>query len=169
MALTQQAKHFLGFAILVGIFVLFVAMFILADNYGEWVWAIPPVVIVALVVLSVRYTAVRSVTTGGLNAVGQWWGASKSNRSKERVSIPAEIRRAVFERAGGECEHPDCHRTTRNHYHHIDEDPSRYIRTNIVYICPNHHDDAHRGIITRADQQRWARRRPRRSATSTHA
>ena len=38
--MTRQAKQFLGFVIVVGIFVVFIAMVILADNYGAWVWAI---------------------------------------------------------------------------------------------------------------------------------
>ncbi len=164
--MTKQAKQTLGSIIVIATIVLLLSMVVLAGEYGAWVWIVPPLLIAIIVGLSFRYSGFRSVvvaaTTGALDAIGQWWtSSSRSNRSKERVHIPADIRRFVTERSNGVCEHPDCARKTRNHFHHVDEDPSRNIRTNIVYICPNHHDDAHRGLITREEQKRWARRRPK--------
>ena len=147
-----------------------------SEKYGVWVWAFPPVIIAVIAGLSIRYQGVRSVAAsagaGALDAIGEWWKTSGSGRTKERRSIPAEIKRIVLERANGVCEHPDCARKTRNHFHHIDENPSQNIRSNIVYICPNHHDEAHRGLIPQSEQKRWARRRgrpkaqPARSKTS---
>lgn len=157
--MTKQAKQTLGFFLAVVIVVALLAMVVFSDKYGAWVWAIPAILVILLVALAIRYGAIRTLALGALDAIGHWSQASGSERIKERVSIPAEIRRQVRERAGDVCEVPDCGRRTRNHFHHIDENPSHNVRSNIVYICPNHHDDAHRGILTRAEQQRWARRR----------
>lgn len=163
--MTRQAKQVLGFFLVLGTVVLLLALVVLADLYGAWVWATPLLPIAVVIGLGIRYQGIRrsaaSVASGALDAVAVWWKSLGSNRTKERESIPADVRRSVLDRANGACEAPNCSRRTRNHFHHIDEDPSHNVRSNIVYICPNHHDEVHRGLIPRSEQQRWARRRPK--------
>ena len=173
--MNRQAKQVLGFIIVVGGFIVLLAMFMLWDRYGAWVWLIPLALVLVVVVLSIRYEPMRRLVFGGLDSLGEWSKPSRANQWKERRNIPADVQRQVKERAGGVCEHPDCDRQIRNHFHHIDENPSHNVPENIFYICPNHHDEAHRGIITRAEQQHWAsktistatRPRSRRSRTYT--
>ena len=161
--MTRRGKQALGLVIVVTVVVLLLVLVVLAERHGAWVWAVPFAVAAVIVAASVRYEGIRRVSistaAGAVDAVGEWWKGLSSGRRKERTHIPDHVKQQVLERAGRVCEYPGCTRRTRNHFHHLDEDPAHNTVANIIYLCPNHHDDVHRGKVTRQELRSWTRQR----------
>lgn len=60
-----------------------------------------------------------------------------------RTPIPIDMQRQVIGRAKSRCQWEGCKRYGSLEIHHIDGQPSNHRLHNLVYLCPNHHQDAH--------------------------
>ena len=166
MNMSRKTRQTVGFAIVVVFVILILVMFVQAEKHGSWVWLFLLAAVLACIGLSVKYPLFRSVMTDSLGAVRYWWDTWGSSQKKERRAIPMEIQRQVLDRAANRCECRSprrCPSTRRNDFHHIDVNPSNNVISNIIYLCPNHHRDAHRSEISQEVQRRWAGMRSRRA------
>lgn len=78
-----------------------------------------------------------------IKGIFKWFGNNKPNIHY----IPTEVRREVYERAKGNCEFPGCGEKNYLKIHHLKHaaqgGPS--IATNLILVCPYHHDMMHDG------------------------
>jgi hypothetical protein len=77
--------------------------------------------------------------------------------SEGRNAIPRSIRDEIYQRARNACENPDCRYNGTVHIHHIDMNNRNNSTINLIALCPNCHQDAHKGIITTSQLRNWSR------------
>ncbi len=76
-----------------------------------------------------------------------------------RPTIPAAVKAHVARGAGNECQYPGCGANEGLfEIHHIDGDRTHNVPSNLVVLCPNHHEEADRGEIS-VWRLRWYNRR----------
>src|SRR6056297_1145113 len=69
---------------------------------------------------------------------------------KTRKHIPNQIRRELLLECGYRCSVPRCDvQWPTLQFHHIDEDPSNNSSSNLLVLCPTHHQWATSGHIDR--------------------
>jgi hypothetical protein len=61
--------------------------------------------------------------------------------SKIRVKIPTPLQIAVLYKSAKSC--AVCHEKTGLHIHHIDQNPSNNVESNLIVLCTPCHDEAH--------------------------
>jgi hypothetical protein len=80
--------------------------------------------------------------------------------AKKRITVPLQIMKQLMGECFGKCSVPNCYVTTNLEIHHIDGDPSNNKSANLIVLCPNHHSDADKGIISINQCRRYKRMLP---------
>lgn len=87
-------------------------------------------------------------------------GTGKRGKKKvKRKAVPRTIDREIAVRASGRCEYCGTSfsgsfldpRKIGSHLHHIDENRANRRKSNLILLCPNCHDMAHRGQISKSE------------------
>jgi len=87
-------------------------------------------------------------------------GTGKRGKKKvKRKAVPRTVDREIAARANGRCEY--CgrafsgtlldQRKVRSHLHHIDGNRGNNKKSNLILLCPNCHDMAHGGEISKSE------------------
>ncbi|MDD3492892.1 MAG: HNH endonuclease signature motif containing protein [Candidatus Thermoplasmatota archaeon] len=76
----------------------------------------------------------------------------RGKKKTKRTPIPESIKKKALMRSGRYCQY--CRKDLYKNeltptFHHIDGDASKHTLSNIIVLCPDCHDKADRGIITR--------------------
>jgi hypothetical protein len=78
--------------------------------------------------------------------------------SNERVPISNSLKKEVINRANGRCQWNRCQMRGYNlHIHHIDKNHSNNQFGNLIYLCPNHHQDAHHNVAPAWQLREWVK------------
>ncbi len=75
----------------------------------------------------------------------------------EREPIPHSIRSEVYLRSQNACENPDCLSNNAIHIHHIDMNNRNNRLNNLIALCPNCHQEAHKGKFTSSQLRNWVK------------
>jgi len=141
------------------IFVALLAYALIADWWKEHSvlgWTIVAVLVAILVFSIYRFPAFRRWLFMGAKKAGQ--AVVYGTKASEREPISPENRSMILHRARYRCENPDCRQDVRPHIHHIDFDNSNNRLSNLIALCPNHHQQAHDSIFSFSQLRNWAKR-----------
>ena len=75
-----------------------------------------------------------------------------------REPLPQDKREEVLRRAHYRCENERCSYRGKPHIHHIDMNNSNNHLSNLIALCPNCHQKAHKGSFTATQLGNWVRR-----------
>ena len=72
-----------------------------------------------------------------------------------REPIPPALYSRVMNQANNRCQNPDCRYQGKPQIHHIDQNNRNNSFWNLIALCPNCHNDAHRGKYTFSQLRNW--------------
>ena len=142
-------------AIVLGI----VAFALLADWWEEHAvigWTVVGILLAVLMFLAYRFASLRG-----------WLGRQVKSAAKKAVfeeeasarePLPQDKREEVLRRAHYRCENERCSYRGKPHIHHIDMNNSNNHLSNLIALCPNCHQKAHKGSFTATQLGNWVRR-----------
>lgn len=68
-----------------------------------------------------------------------------------RIELPRSLQKALIAECNGKCSVPTCSHMQHLEFHHIDGNPSANGAANLIVLCPNHHADADRGVLSTSE------------------
>ena len=132
---------------------------VLADWWKENAaigWTVIGVLSVLLAFFAYRYASFRGwlgrqVKSATVKAVFE-------EEASAREPLPQDKREEVLRRAHYRCENERCSYRGKPHIHHIDMNNSNNHLSNLIALCPNCHQRAHKGSFTATQLGNWVRR-----------
>ena len=128
----------------------------LLRQYTLWITGTFLLLLAVLVFGLIKYPSFRQGLFSALKSIFTKFWAWITNRhekqaenqvidagSNKRTPIPIDVQRQVIGRAKSRCQWEWCKRHGSLEIHHIDGKPSNHRLNNLIYLCPNHHQDAH--------------------------
>jgi len=140
-------------------FIFFVVYALLADWWKENAilgWITLGILLAVFAFLLYRFAPLRG-----------WLGRQVKSTAKkavfedvasEREPLPQDKRNEVLKRARHQCENERCSYKGKPHIHHIDMNNSNNYLSNLIALCPNCHQKAHKGDFTATQLGNWVRR-----------
>lgn len=152
-----QAVNFDRLAFLVIFIVLAYAILEpLLRSYTIWVTGTFLLLLAILVFCLIKYPAFRQGLFSAFKSIFAklWdWVTTQhekregnqitTNAKPRRTPIPIDVQRQVIGRAKNRCQWEWCQIKGNLELHHMDGNPSNHKINNLIYLCPNHHQDAH--------------------------
>ena len=145
------------------IFVALFALIILFAVIYEW-WKTHQVLgftILGVLILSVGFLFYRSQTLRKrtANKAKEFAGnLVLEDVASDREPVPPSSRKEIYIRSHSRCENEMCTHNGSLHIHHIDGNHNNNKLFNLIALCPNCHDSAHRGKFTETQLHNWVSR-----------
>ncbi len=156
MAKRRSIREGFWFAL---IFLAIVIYALLADWWKDNAtlgWIILGILLVVFAFLLYRFALLRGWLGQQLKSVVE--KAVFEEVASGREPLPQDKRNEVLQRARYNCENEGCNQKVKPHIHHIDGNNSNNHLFNLIALCPNCHQKAHKGIFTESQLHNWVKR-----------
>jgi hypothetical protein len=153
--MATKSRRFRSEFIFGAIFIGIIVLAMVADWWKTHAiigWTIAIILVIALVFSLYKYPPFRKLFTRTLKSSGE---KMMYEEASAREPLPDHIRAEVYNRSKHSCENPDCRYKTSIHIHHIDMNNSNNKLFNLISLCPNCHQEAHKGVLTTSQLHNW--------------
>lgn len=157
----------LPYILIGGTFVLYLIIKLAIPQITIWVqanWVLAIAILAIAILLSILGVILYFKYRPSIGEVAAEYKAEDNSTAvtykPRRTPIPTDMKRLVIHRAERRCQwvtHSGrCTMEGNLKMHHIDGNPSKHNMNNLIYLCPNHHDEAHAYGARRLELQDWA-------------